>query len=301
MIKDLTLVIPTYNRNNYLVKLLNTIPPDFPGQVIINDNGNYVLDSIKLKYPKYIFYTIEPQLKMFENWNNAISKVQTKYFMIPSDDDLFLENTFSTIQHVFFEFENYDILIFGHFLINEKDERIGSWQPSSTQVLKNIDAFKIFSKGVNARFPSIIFKKEKVVEMGLFDKNYEFTASDSFLIQKCLLFGKSVFVAEIISSYRIWQNNFTNKLISTQAWMDNIKKWTNDLSFTLHDIFSKDFTKKEIMNISDEILATNMLSSLLKIKNEKGLRGVLNYFKFNGYPKHASLRTQFQIFITLIK
>ena len=47
MLKNLTIAIPTYNRNDYLIKLLKTIPASFTGKVVVSDNEGHVTPEIK--------------------------------------------------------------------------------------------------------------------------------------------------------------------------------------------------------------------------------------------------------------
>jgi glycosyltransferase involved in cell wall biosynthesis len=297
MLKKLTIAIPTYNRSDYLLKLLNTIPHSYAGDVVISDNENLTRIEIKNKFPEFRFYSSDKKLKMFENWNLALKKVSTEFFIIPSDDDLFCKDSFEIINDTLKSYSDYDVFIFGHNTINEKDIISNNWKPLKLITYEKGDGFKVFSKGVNARCPSIIFRTSLAQKMGFFNEKLEFTASDSLLIQKCLLYGKSVFIPEIISSYRVWPNNATSQLISKKIWIDKIELWTNYLSEILEKDFSERFTNKEIKKIKDEICLRNLTAGVSNILKEGTFLEALEYLKSNRYPYKANFKTQ----IILIK
>lgn len=291
MLNKLTIAIPTYKRNDYLVKLLMTIPISFGGKVVISDNESYVTTEIKSAFSKFTFIGNEQKLEMFQNWNVALENVTTEWFVIPSDDDMFCEQSFEKIDTILSQNPQGDIFIFGHNVIDESDNVMDSWVPAKFKSYENAEGFKIFKKGVEARCPSIIIRTELARKMGFFDETLEFTAADSFLIQKCLLYGKSIFVPEIISSYRVWPNNFTSQLIATKKWMDKIELWTDKLVFVLKMDFKNNFTEKQIKNIKDEICAQNLLAGMSRIRKKEGFLSMLKYLGANRYPYRADFKT----------
>lgn len=291
MLNKLTIAIPTYKRNDYLVKLLMTIPVSFEGKVVISDNESYVTDEIKSRFSNFTFIGSDQKLEMFQNWNVALEYVNTEWFVLPSDDDMFCEQSFEKINSVLKQNPQGDIFIFGHNIIDESDNVIYSWSPLKFSFYEKAEGFKIFMKGVEARCPSIIMRTELARKMGFFDESLEFTAADSLLIQKCLLFGKSYFVPEIISSYRVWPNNFTNQLIATKKWMDKIELWTDKLGFILRKDFVNDYSEKKIKNLKDEIFAQNFLAGLIRIRKKEGFLAMLKYFRLNRYPYRADFKT----------
>lgn len=299
MLEKLTIAIPTYNRNDYLIKLLKTIPASFDGNVVISDNGGYVTDEIINVFSEFTFMRSKQKLDMFQNWNVALASVTTEWFIMPSDDDLFCQGSFDKIDLVLKQYPQGDIFIFGHNVIDENDSIINFWIPEKLNFFDNTEGFKVFMKGVAARCPSIIMRTELVRKMGLFDESLEFTAADSLLIQKCLLYGKSFFVPEIVSSYRVWPNNFTNQLVATKRWMDKIELWIDKLGFVLKKDFSFFFTEAQIKNIKDEIYAQNLLAGISKIRKNDGFLGMLKYICVNRYPYRADFKTQL-VFIKIV-
>ncbi len=299
MLKNLTIAIPTYNRNDYLIKLLKTIPASFTGKVVVSDNEGHVTPEIKNTFSNVTFISTNHKLDMFQNWNVALENVTTEWFVMPSDDDLFCKGSFEKIDLILKQNPQGDIFIFGHNVIDENDSIISFWTPEKFKSFENVEGFKTFMKGVAARCPSIIMRTELVKKMELFDESLEFTAADSLLIQKCLLYGKSFFVPEIISSYRVWPNNFTNQLVATKRWMDKIEMWVDKLGYVLKTDFFNFFTEAQIKNIKDEIYAQNLLAGISKIRKSDGFLAMLSYIRENRCPYRADFKTQL-VFIKVI-
>jgi len=297
-LNDVTFAIPTYNRNEYLKKLLESIPSGLGVKFAISDNGNFVLDDTIKKHASNLKIAhSEKVIEMYDNWNKAISLVDTTWFLIPSDDDLYYAENFSTIDKALTENPDADIFIFGHHVIDENDHVKSTWSPENG-VFMAPNGFEIFKYGVNARFPSILFRTEFVNKMGKIDTTYEFTAGDSLLIQKCLINGKSVFINEVIGAYRTWSNNFTNQLIGSKKWLDKIDRWQNELAEELSKIPASNFDGKKI---KDEVYARNLLEGILTIrKTKQGVFKSMNFVLKNRYPWNAKFTTHLHILKSLI-
>jgi len=300
MLAELTVAIPTYNRNDYLQELLDTIPANFPGSVIVNDNGNFVNDSIKSKYGDFRFISLVDKIEMFANWNSVIASVDTEWFILPSDDDLFYPNSFKFIEEELRNNPDGDIFIFGYNVIDENGQILNSWNPEKAQVLNSPDGFKVFLKGVDGRCPSIIFRTEFAKKMGNFDESFIYTAADSLLIQKCLLYGKSVFVQKIISGYRTWPNNLTTQLISTTDWLNKVEQWTSIIAGLLQKDFSSVMGSERIINFKDEIYARNLLSGIKNKRGKEGILSALQFFMQSRFPFHADLNTRLRIIKAIV-
>jgi glycosyltransferase involved in cell wall biosynthesis len=295
---NITIVIPTYNRVYYLIKLLNSLKQtDFDVKVIIIDNGAYISDDIKRAFKSYSFHSYDSVLDIFPNWNRGIEKVETEWFMIPSDDDLFLPDSFSKINNAIQKFREAGIIIFGHNTINENDEIIGVWKPNKTEIFDPPKGFNVFKYGVSARFPGIIFNTQIVKSLGMIDESFVYTAGDSLLIQKCMLYAKSVFINDVLASYRVWANNFTAQRVASLDWLIKVDKWQKEIS----ELAYKEFlitgnTHLNKKNIIDEVIAQNMIVAF-HIMNKKenkytAKKALLKEFR---YPFHANFMTQLRL------
>lgn len=298
MLKDLTVVIPTYNRNDYLIKILNTIPKN--ENVVIGDNGGSVTEAIIKQYPDFSFIRPAKKLNMFENWNFCINHVKTKWFIIPSDDDMFYSGAFKKIENALNNYSDANIILFGHKVINASDDELSSWKSEKIEMLESPHGYNYFKYGVDARLPAIIFKTDVAKSYGLFDESYEYTAADSLLIQKCMLYGKAVILPEIIAAYRVWPDNFTNKHISTPDWLTKIDRWQNEIGTAAKIVYNKLNKEINTVQIKDEVYARNLLGGVASKKAKSGFMGAYLLVKSVRFPLKAKLITQMRIIKALL-
>lgn len=296
-LKNITILVPTYNRLEYLEKLLDTIPST--ANVIVGDNGAYIPEQFKQKYPSFVFHSRPETLEALENWNKCIEMVETEWFVIPSDDDLYYENSFDIIGKSIQQYQDFDVIIFGHNVIDKNGTITSSWKPAELKTFTPPFGYQIFKYGVDARFPSMIFKKKIVVENGLFDTSYKITAGDSKLIQRCLLKGKIAFIPALAGAYRTWEQNSTTLTRSTIGWFNEIDRWQKEILPEAINAFAS--TKKKIKtgNIRDEVFARSLIASL-RAKREIGIVDSLKFASKVRYPWQANFRTHLQIFKAIV-
>jgi glycosyltransferase involved in cell wall biosynthesis len=288
---NLTVTIPTFNRAIYLNKLLNSLPKSL--HVVVSDNGAFLSDEFKARFPWTKFITQEIVIDAPSNWNKCMHAVNTEWFVLPSDDDLYFEHSFNIIQHYCDQYPDADLLIFGHKVINENGVEISSWIPEKLQEFKAPGAYNLFKYGVESRFPSMLFKTAKVKECGYLDKSYKLTAGDSKLIQMILLSGTVVFIPEIVGAYRTWPQNSTTLTIGTNHWLREIDRWQNDIGGYIKNNVNDNFLE-EFKSIKDEVYARNFLAGMYSLKNKKGLKK-WDFIIKSRFPFKASMRTKLRI------
>lgn len=291
IMNKLQIAIPTYNRNKLLVKLLDSIPSKI--NIVVSDNGNYVTESIKANYKNTNFISTGKTLDVFSNWNNAIKNTNSEWVIIPSDDDTYHKDSLTKIDFFLNKYSKSDILIFGHNIIDGNDKIMKGWQIENEIEYKKPKGYEVFKYGVEARMPSIVFKKKILKEVGFFDENYTLTAADSDLVQKCLLFGDSVFIPEILSNYRVWEGSLTNNKIASKHWLDEIDYWQKKIT----ELGTLQYNKYNIKplnhkKIKDIVYAKNLIIGLSKIRKKDGFFEALKFIKTNRYPFRADFKTQ---------
>lgn len=286
---NLNVVIPTMNRNEYLREILSTIPKEI--KVVISDNGSFLSTEFIDFYENIIVYQTKNILEMYENWNQSISFSESEYIMLPSDDDLYLDDTFNTILKVLLENPNADILIFGHYYINDKGEVIGEWKPDKLEKLNAPEGFEKFKYGVDARWPSIVIKKSLFDKVGYFDTNIPF-AGDSALLQKMLLYGNAVFIPEIISCYRVWKGNGTSLNQATYQWRESVGKWTSEVAPLVIEEYKKINKNFNDKVYKDEILAQNIIGGGYLLYNNHKYDELDRYLNENVCPQFATNKTK---------
>jgi glycosyltransferase involved in cell wall biosynthesis len=292
-IPNLTVVIPTFKRLELLKKLLHTIPKDI--KVIVSDNGSHVPQEFMDQFPTFEFFQTGRQLDSSENWNNCINLVQTEWFMLPSDDDLYYPDSFGIIERELLRNVGSDLIIFGHYVINELDEIKSTWLPGEKTTIQPPHSYEIFKYGVEARFPGLIFKKSIAVENGCIDNSYKLTASDSKLIQLCMLNGVVSFIPEVVGGYRVWAKNSTTLTLGTLAWLNEIDRWQDEILLEVKKKFSANGKQPNYNNIKDEVYARNLIGGILNNRKSHGLRKSVEFFWASRYPINANFRTQLRM------
>jgi glycosyltransferase involved in cell wall biosynthesis len=296
-INNLTVAIPTYNREQYLSKILKSIPTGI--KTIVSDNGSYLPKEFIAGFDNVNFMQQTPVVDVIINWNKCIKAVDTEWFMLPSDDDLYYDDSFEIIEHYLSKYNDADLLIFGHNVIDKDANEISNWVPGSEVEYVGPYGYDIFKYGVESRFPGMVFKTSKVNQLGNLDESYKLTAADSKMIQQVMLSGKVVFINKVIGAYRTWPQNSTALTSGTIGWLKEIDKWQNEMeSFIKTNI--KGFNLKRFVNIKDEVYARNLLESITKIKSVSGFKATCTFMRNIRFPWKANFSTRLRIIKTLL-
>lgn len=289
--------IPTYNRENYLRILLNTIPDNV--EVVISDNGNGCSIEFKEEFKNRKFIGTDHVIAPLENWNKAASNLDTEWICLACDDDIFFENAFSEFNSYQEKYPDAEMIIFGHKNIDEQGKEINSWKIDTLRVLDSPKGYEIFKYGVDARIIGVFFKKDLYNRIGKFDETFKVTASDSDFIQLALLNCKSVFVPEVTVGYRIWEKSSTEQTIATKEWMYEVFYWQSKVSAELK---KTNYSNYEIRKNTNEVIARNLVGGLSSLKRQNN--DILNSLKFLlqfRYPFFATIKTQLRIVSCLLK
>ena len=289
--------IPTYNREVYLRKLLNSIPDNI--DVLVSDNGNYCSSIFREEFKNREFVGSDTVLDVIKNWNNAVENLNNEWVCVASDDDIFYPNAFDVFDEYLEKHPSAEIIIFGHNNIDEDDIIINSWKIDELKVSKAPEGYNVFRYGVDARVIGVFFKKDLYNKIGRFDEAYKVTASDSDFIQLALLKGKSIIVPEIIVGYRVWKKSMTGQLIATKDWMKEVIYWQSKIALELKKL---NFSNHQILENTNEVIARNLLSGLVSLYRQgKGLPAAIQFARQFKYPTHSTFRTQFQILKCLLR
>jgi glycosyltransferase involved in cell wall biosynthesis len=289
--------IPTLNRQGYLAELLKSIPITIP--VVVSDNGNYLDPTFKTKYSRVNYYSSTDILPLYENWNRAVSKLDTEWVCLASDDDIFCQDAFANFHETLKLYPNAELIIFGHKTIDEDGTITGEWTPKQLQMFLPPFGFDKFKYGVDARCISVFFKKDLYYKIGCFNETYKVTASDSDFIQTALIFGKSVFNPTITGQYRVWKNNLTAETCKSTLWIEEIYYWQNRIAGQLKQF---DFSSRYVSSLKDEVVARNIIQALTSYNSSKEPITVKIKFLLNfSLPLRASLKTKLILIKCLLK
>jgi GT2 family glycosyltransferase len=288
--------VPTYNRNEMLTRLLNTIPKDVV--VAVSDNGNYVSEALKNQFSNVHFEPTVDILPIFQNWNAPLKHLISEWVCIPSDDDLFYEHSFDIFYDAIEKNTDVDMIIGGHNIIDENDVKVSSWVPTS-MVLGPLEAFDYFKYGVEARMPSILFKREAFDKAGGFDEYFTLTAGDSDLIQRIMLNGNVAFIDKVVSAYRSWPGALTSSKNASKLWIEEIYYWQQKICDIL---ISKGVNKRKARAVQRQVVMNNIISGLINIKrDDRGVNDGIRFLNEIDYPYRAKLKSHLMVVRELVK
>lgn len=293
----LGIAIPTYNREKQLDSLLQTVPADIP--IYISDNGACLTQDFKHRFPwAHVVPVTSGVIPAFQNWNRAARMVAEDWLMIPSDDDIYYPHSFETIRQHIEDHADADMIVFGHYVVDEDYRIVSQWVPPSLLDLPAPEGFEQFKYGVDARMPSIVFRRELLNRVGFFDEEFKVTAGDSYMIQCAALTGRSVFVPLIVSGYRVWEKGATYAVVSTPEWMKEVEQWGEKLGHLLDVI---PMYAAETGKIRAEIYARNLQAGLYHLRR-KGLHmKAIRHFLTADFPWKATRLTQLKLLYQLIR
>lgn len=289
--------IPTYNRELYLSKLISSVPSYI--NIYISDNGSFVTQQFKDKFSNCSFISHPEVIGIFNNWNSAAISTTSEWIIIPSDDDIFFDGAFDTITTYINKYPDADIIIFGHKIIDDNDALSQGWMPFKEEVFEPPMGYEKFKYGVEARMPCMVFKNDFIKKLGYFDTYFKLTASDSDLVQRSLLQGKSVFVPKIIGAYRVWKGNLTSQKVATKLWLDEIDYWQQKIATLNTQQHLNVNIRTTPFNIADEVFARNLLYGVRSIRKSKGFSKAFKFLTSVRFPYKAKIKTQLRIIKSL--
>lgn len=294
----LAVVIPTYNRREMLGRLLATIPHDVA--CCISDNGSFLEKDAFHGRPMLQVKQTQSVLPMFENWRAAADMLDggdETYFSITSDDDIYKQDAFELVRKTISLNKEIDIFIFGNDHINEINSAWDGYVPAQEVKYEPPFGFKEFSYGVSARMPSVFFRKSFYEKIGGIDTSYKLTASDSELVQRALLLGRSMFVPEIVASYRVWSGSLTHSRQAADEWIGEVNAWVTkiaDLAKKTYAVAGMKFDEREFRG---EIIGLNLLSGIYGLMSRGQYADALAFYARHEIPVHASWKTRLRLWV----
>lgn len=224
-LNDITVCIPTYNREQDINKLISTIPE--PVKIVVSNNG----DDIEFQSKRVKVLKQENTIPMFENWNASAIMANSEYIFITSDDDIYNENAFEIVSKALTDHQDRDLYIWGVNIVD------GDYKTISENSFTELD-YELFEPGqlflkypysIPFRMPSICVRRSLAEKLGFFNAQMKITAADSDFLHKLFLVGRCYLGKEIISGYRVWEGSATNSTNSNKQWFVDLDFWTNSV------------------------------------------------------------------------
>lgn len=283
--------IPTYRRPEFLLQLTRSIPSTI--QISVSDNDSSLSGQTDLFGNNVHIHHADELLPIFVNWNRALSYVEddATHVLIPSDDDLYLENSLNVVREAINKYPDADMFVFGCDLVDEHGNQFAGWCPNREEFSGYGNGFLHFVDGVSARMPGVLFRTNFLKEIGGFDERFQLTASDSEMIQRAALLGKTVFIPKVIGLYRVWVGSLTHARQATDLWMDEVALWTDKIATLLQNGHQPPKRAVNVDRFRDEIFALNLLAGLDKLNAKGYSQEARNFLKRHPMPRRTTVRT----------
>ena len=325
MIPFFSVLIPSYNRPEYIGELINSFLngkfKDF--EIIISDDCSPKVDELKQLIKVFeldhrvSFFTQENNIGEVGNKNFLVSKAKGQFNILIGDDDKFIPNSLSILHKKIIDNPNFDIYTFGYSTMNENSERLSKYV-SPKDIKINLEDFKIASHVFCAdMLPLWIFHPSTFCCRAGLEKSIGYSyevgmAEDMYFIFEVLLDNKTLFVIseEIFQWRKIISKSKSDQLNQSSIYLNDIKarlkiyqqilkkySFNNHFDFFISDEYVYRFLFKNI--ISDKTIVLSNLKSILFDDKELIETDVIN--KLVNLSKQKSTYIRINKFLLLPK
>ncbi len=228
--KKISVIIPTFNRANYLKEaiqsILNQTYQDF--EIIVTDNASTdhtqeVVENFKETKIKYI--KNKENLGVVENHNIALRHCVGEFIHIFSDDDIMLPECLSLKINIFNKDSEIDFIHSNIKSINSEGEIISeshwanryyyNWfsKHSTNNIFTSKEYLNILIRHWNIiSMPSVMFKKELLINSSNFKSNVKYFCDWDLWLRLIYFSQKVYYISEITVLYRRHSNNLISEV-----------------------------------------------------------------------------------------
>lgn len=247
----LTVAIPTYNANGYILDALHSILQqsfrDFE-LIVVDDSStdNTISDLLQCTDERIRFFRNKAKLGIAKNWNECIRLAQGEFITIFHQDDVMMAGNLE--KKVSFLRKNPSVgLVYSNVQIIDEHNNVthdGWWfeTPNAEQsIFKGNDYFGYMLWGDNLICcPSVMMRTACYQQIGLYDDRLPFTLDWEMWMRAALHFDIG-YIDDMLIQYRIHANNETNNF---QGFKNLFHCWRS--KHLILDKFSK-----EIVDFAD--------------------------------------------------
>jgi glycosyltransferase involved in cell wall biosynthesis len=295
MLSEITTIIPTRNRAHLLEKtiisLLQQSDTTDKNKIIICDNNSQdTTEKLVKKYQKKFknieYYRHNKNIGLYQNFSFGISKVNTKYFNVISDDDQLTKNFLKDCINIFHEDKNIDIVIADTIVINQKKNLLaGPFTDYKLGFMKSKEAVISMSKNLIPRtWTAMVFKKKMNYDYSI---NHEYGPMADGLWLIDLISCNNVYCIKKIGGILVSHSESTSQKINiidkNQITGFNLFKKNFDKNENFSSI-EKDIIFNNLKPNVDSIVFKQFFSCIIKNDSE-GLEKILNFLKEGQYFK----------------
>lgn len=210
----LSILIPTYNGEDYLPSALDSIlaQGDRAIECIVVDDGSTdstlaIVESYASRLPMRVFQ--QKRGNWVTNTNYALSLARADHVCFLHQDDLWLGDRLKKMKELIEKYPQATLYLHASLFIDTQGNRLGVWQCPypSDQV---IDAQTAIEKLLIQNFiaiPAPIFKREAALRVGGLDEQLWYTADWDFWLKLAAL--RTVYLPEPLAAFRVHANSQT--------------------------------------------------------------------------------------------
>jgi glycosyltransferase involved in cell wall biosynthesis len=275
----LSVLIPTYNGDQYLKDTLNSILEQNERNVeyIIIDDGSTdrtlsIIKNYEDKIPIKLF-----ERKRIGNWvantNFALQNASGDYVCLLHQDDLWLNNRLKIIKEILNNYPDTDLLLHPSIFINDRGKKLGLWTCPLSAFPKYVDRDILIESLLIQNFISIpapIFKREIALQVGGMNEKLWYTADWDLWLK--IAFHKRdekiIYYPYPLSAFRIHSSS------QTVVRSSKTGEFYNQLNVVAHDCLDRwdvsAYRKKRIRSLAEFSIQVNTI--LARMAHGKGSR-----------------------------
>lgn len=213
----ISVIIPTYNRKNYLLQALDSVlgQVDSDFEIIVSDNcstdGTAEVIKAYLHDPRVRYFRNESNVGMVGNWRKALyDRARCEWFVLMSDDDYFTDNAYLTTVAALIDSADVRLVYAGGHV---QDITRGTTTLMLPQYSGVVDGRTVFaSRGKIAPqdflLCNVFFRRDDALRLGFLSNDYNLSSDSEFFL-KVALEGNVGIVREPVCVYRVHSGNLT--------------------------------------------------------------------------------------------
>ena len=216
-----SILIPTYNRVNYLPKAIESaLKQDYPNiEIIVSDNAstdgtnelvNKYMDDVRFKY-----YRNRKNLGMVPNWRKALYEYATgNFFMVLSDDDYLIDSEYISKAVKLIETDPEIVIVYANgYIYYEQTKKMDEFILPYNTIENGKTIFLSRNKVIPQDFClcNILFKRNLALKLNAFSNDFNISC-DSELFLKMCLYGNIGLIKNLVSIYQLHPDNLIKSL-----------------------------------------------------------------------------------------
>lgn len=237
-----SVIIPAYNREKELPKCIESVLEQTYKnfEIIIVDNGS--TDSTKAIVQDYIdkdnrikYFWQENSGSPAGSRNTGILKALGEWIAFLDSDDYWYPNKLEMVAKVISE--NNDIIAVSHYEDKIIDTKHTGILKHGSRLVENNTYLDLLFNGNNLSTSAMTVKKEKLIEVGLFDTRKDYFAVEDYdMWMKLSKVGKLAYIKEVLGAFIISKSNMSGNI---ELINDNLK------NLVLNHIDTLEITNKQ--------------------------------------------------------